>query len=223
MSCVSRLGRVCHYCCYDEEGDDDDDDSKESLEEQSVSSFWTEREEKKLDSLQSYTQVPNVAEQESALDSKYDPDEEYIKNFERLGWHSENITSIGVSSIGVEKLAIEAEQFLSTASSETLTPREIRLRLNQYSTYIRLTNDLEKKKSYIQRYEVHKFDLDEDNIDDKEKADLYLTEARNTDKKATDRLEYYQIAIKFTNNYAQKQLLKEEYRRYAYSLGRRRD
>lgn len=228
MACTRCVNSVFDWCCGYDSDEEHSDDSNESLEERApVSTFWTKREEKKLATLQSYTLVDvktERADQQEGLDSRYDPDEEYVKNFDRLGWHTDvsvDATVTTMSSKGLEALVSETEQFFTTASTENLTPREITATLNRYSTCIRFTTDIEKKRNYIQRYEIHKFDFDEDNKDDKDKAALYLGEARNVSKKSLDRIEYYQTAIKFTNDYGEKQKLKEEYRRYAFSLTRR--
>lgn len=212
MSCCLSCLDTFFGCSFVIEEEEDDDD--ESLEAQDFSTFWSVREASKKQEA-SYEKVG-----QDVIDSQFDPDEEYVRKYETLGWHTDKAgASEGVS--GIEELGLEAERALSCASSENLTPREIKTKLNQFDTCIRVTKDLEKKRSYIQRYEIHKYEHDEDNADDKEKADFYLSNARDEQRKNVDRLEYYQIAIKFTNNVSAKQSIKDEYRRFAYSLSPR--
>lgn len=218
--CLSCLDAVFCYC-FELDGEMDDDG--ESLEEQDTSTFWTKREANKVNNTQTYTTVSQqeTNDDNDLIDSKFDPDEDYVKKYEHLGWHNDKLVDIDVSLIGVDELALETERVLSSTEADKLTPREITTKLNQFSTCIRLTKDMEKRRSYIQRYEVHKFNWDEDNVQDKEKAELYLGGARDIRLKPKQRLHYYQIAIKFTNNYGAKQVLREEYRLYAQSLSPR--
>lgn len=211
-------------------GHDVGDFDSDTLEEQDTSTFGA-----KTDSLNAKTETQYTSigaantvpedEDDIPLSSEYDPDEDYVRNFERLGWHGATGVpqGTGVSLEGLEKMAAEIDETLTSCVSDgNSTPRSlVNTCFQQYNTCICSTKDLEKKSDYIKRYELHKFEFDDDNEEDKEKAELYLSNARNTAVKARVRLEHYQIAIKFTNNVAAKQKLKEEYRRYAFSISSR--
>ena len=213
---------MLYCCCFTCNGSEDEDEDNVALKELEMTTLYEGGGGGGGESVGGYSQVPTENDEEldgeDALESGFDPDEDFVKNFASLGWHTKTLAYVPIQTTNLDNMIEEVESVLTSASTENLTPREISTNLNKYGTCIRLAPDLEKKRSYIKRYEVHKFDLDEDNQDDKDKADLYTAQARNTTHKAKQRIEYYQTAIKFTNNYEAKQRLKEEYRCYVYSL-----
>jgi hypothetical protein len=207
---------------YDKDAEDSDIDVEngtEPLEEQGPSeySLTIPKQATHVSSVCAYAALP-VDEQQQREQGSYDPDEEYVRNYDNLGRHFDQRRVKEKRYVTEETVADIEETLLSCTSGESLTPREITDCLSKYNSGISSTYDLEKKRVFIKRYEMHKFKFDEDNEEDKEKADSYLTNARNVTMKPSDRLEYYQTAIKFTNNYTEKQKLRDEYRQYAYTL-----
>lgn len=209
------------YCCCCVECVTESD--SEELEEQDTSTFWSPSKMPTLDLHYSYSEVNPVEQEEQeeegtqsrCVDSEFDPDQEYIKNFDQLGWHSTTLMPLEISTGVIDDMVLSSEQALS---STELTPREITQNLQRLNSAIRMTNDTEKKAAYIKRYELRKFDHDEDNRDDKEKAFFAIADARNPNFKPLDRIHQYQMAIKFTNNVAAKEELRAEYRRYCFTV-----
>ena len=209
------IQRISVCGCDDNDGDDNDEEEGggRGMKEQDSASFWTPAE-----SVVYIEPEYGKLEESHCLDSQFDPDDDYIKNFDQLGWHVDSMKPIeGFSTSLVEKLAQDSEQALS---STELTPREITHNLHRFSSAIRMTSDNERKANYIRLYELRKFDHDEDNKDDKEKALFALEDARNKAHKSMDRIRHYQTAIKFTNNVTAKEEVRAEYRRYCSSLQR---
>ena len=237
QSCHERTAQfllyVCCGCGFDFGYDgSEDENSLSSMDEQDTSTFrrtetFTPSSPGSLYSSITTTEPdPELEDDDIKLGSEYDPDEEYVKNYERLGWHNATSTPQGkggFSPCKLEEIATTVDETLrSNVCDGDTTPRSlINTSLLKYNTCISLTKDLERKKDYIKRYETHKFDFDEDNEEDREKAVHYLSNARKNTVKPSVRLEHYQIAIKFTNNVLEKQKLKEEYRRYAFSVSGR--
>lgn len=173
-------------------------------------------------------QQPTPVSQSFTLPSELDPDEEYYAIFSQLdslsmGTNSQSargvvMPAIDLSASQMEEMANESDAILSGPGAINLTPREVVVNLNRYNSCIRFIKDPAKKKTLIERYEKHKWEHDEDNRSDAENAELYLEGARNPRTKAEDRIKYYQMAIKYTNNLQIKETLRAEYRRYFYSL-----
>ncbi len=150
------------------------------------------------------------------LSEQFDEDADYIQDFDVLGWHTkERMPLVGVSASVLEEMVHNSEE---TLRSLDLTPRDITQNLERLSTAIRMTSDPVKKARYIKSYEVFKFDHDEDNTNDKEKARYALEDARNRLNKPFTRLNNYKVAIKFTNNIKEKENLRAEYKQYCLSL-----
>jgi hypothetical protein len=149
--------------------------------------------------------------------TQFDPEQEYYINFSRP-------TPLDPSSIddvsGVmsdEASAQMAESAESLLMRNHLTPREITMGLDKYNRAIRFTNNFENKKGWIERLENHKHVHDRDNTEDREKANTYLSNARLTHYASRKRIEFYQYAIKYTNDIAEKRIIMLEYKRYCYS------
>ena len=158
-----RTSQCC--ACWASGGDFDD---HFGLEEQQLTP-WAESESKKELSNARYKEIgrggetvieDEDAEEEGELDSSFDPDDDYVRNFENLGTPSSMRVEIARSILGVgqiDTIIQESEEVLGNSSMDELTPREVVRNLNKYQSGIRLiTDDLEKKKSYIERYEMHK-------------------------------------------------------------------
>lgn len=208
------------YCC----GECVTDSDSEELAEQETSTFWSPAKMPALELPYVYSHVNSTTEGEKeeeegtrsrCIDSEFDPDQEYIKNFDQLGWHATTLMPLEISTTVVDDMVLSSEQALS---SMDLTPREITQNLQRLNSAIRMTSDTEKKAQYIKRYELRKFDHDEDNRDDKEKAFFAIADARNPNFKPLDRIHQYQMAIKFTNNVVAKEELRSEYRRYCFTV-----
>lgn len=93
--------------------------------------------------------------------------------------------------------------------------------LSRVQYHIATVKDVEKKRPLVTEYEFFKAKYDEDNVDDMEKASLYIDHARNTkpyQHTVSERHVYYQKAIAFTNNLDKKKELQAEYRRFHYSV-----
>lgn len=191
-------------------------DSSEELSEQDTSSFWSPQKMPPVEMNYVYSEVNSMEDdtRSRCIDSEFDPDQEYIKNFDQLGWHSTSLIPLDIATSLVDDMVLSSEQVLS---STELTPREITQNLQRLNSAIRMTHDTDKKAQYIRQYELRKFDHDEDNVDDKEKAFFAIADARNTNFKPLDRIHQYQMAIKFTNNVVAKEELRSEYRRYCFS------
>jgi len=202
--------------------DEDTDSESYSLQEQQVSA-WPGSGESRGTGLQAvYKRVgsENASDDEEEeavyLDSQFDPDADYIRNFDVLGWHTEKrIGSVGASSSVIDEMVLNSEQVLT---SMDLTPRDITQNLERMNSAIRMTSDPNRKARHIKSYELRKFDHDEDNIADKERAHFSLEDARNILNKPFARVHHYQMAIKFTNNIAAKEEIRTEYKRYCFSL-----
>lgn len=196
--------------------------SGEEMKEQDSSTFWSPKEvltyREPVYAQLSKGGFDGERGHSVCLDSQFDPDDDYIKNFDRLGWHSDSVAPVDAfSASAVEKLALESEQALSGTE---LTPREITHNLQRFNSAIRMTSDTEKKASYIKLYELRKFDHDEDNNDDREKARYAIDDARDKNLNPLDRIRHYQTAIRFTNNVSAKEEIRGEYRRYCFTLQR---
>lgn len=225
-SVCSSLG--CWWCCSPTARRADLDD-EHSLEGHDISSQWKDPLVIRTSSNNiEYTQIGTpddaVAADEEPLDSQFDPDEAYIVNFERLGIHEQTIQPIKgmVSSSQMEEILCQSEVLLSHSSPHDLTPREVIINLNRYASALRHITDLDKKRAYIQRYESHKNEYDRDNRDDKEQAELFLKNAEDASLSPRERIQYYQTAIKYTNDLDAKDQIRSNYRRYCFSLKQRK-
>jgi hypothetical protein len=219
MECIKRELKdicCCHWPCCHNLDDESSFTDTDSLEEQRFIPT-------KSSSEVSYTQIAPLKEETEEMpfsESVADPDEEYIKKFENLGSYRRlaDIKPGDIKPQNIETLLSEAESILTSVSSTELTPRELVTRaFNSYSLSIRLTDDLDKKADYIHRYEERKDEFDQDNMEEKDKAQFYLENARNPRTPAQDRIEYYQTAIKFTNTLTLKEEIRTEYREYYFS------
>jgi len=224
MVVITIVGRGMLYCC-DCVTDSDSDELGQELDDQETSTFRSPTKTPTLELPYVYSQLNVIVEDEEeeeedgkasrCIDSEFDPDQEYVKNFDQLGWHATTLMPLEISTSVVDDMVISSEQALS---STELTPREITQNLQRLNSAIRMTSDAEKKAQYIKRYELRKFDHDEDNIDDKEKSFYAIADARNPNFKPLDRIHQYQMAIKFTNNVVLKEELRAEYRRYCFTV-----
>jgi len=214
------LRTVKHLCLYSWCTDEDDDDVP--LQEQQIKQWKEEEAEpKKDDSSNIVYQGIKEPVDEADLRSSFDADEEYYKNFERLDNLSSSTSDLvrGFISIAqLEEMAAESERAFSDSGVGELTPREVVVNLNRLTSCIRLVDDMDKKRTFIERYEMHKSNFDRDNKDDREKAEFYLENARKISVAYSDRIEYYQTAIRFTNNLVEKERIRMEYRQYCRSL-----
>ena len=225
MQCCKREIKnacCCHWPCCNNVHDENSFNESDSLEEQSLTTRAREEEGKSCSEV-AYAQI--VASQEETeltpiSESIVDPDEAYIKNFDALGSYRrrDGVKPGDMDPHNIETLLSEAESILTSVSLTETTPREVMTRaFNGYSLSIRLTDDLEKKAHYIHRYEERKSEFDVDNTEEREKAQFYLENARNSRTPATDRIQYYQTAIKFTNNLTLKEEIRTEYREYYFA------
>jgi hypothetical protein len=226
MECTKRALKdicCCHWPCCHNADDENSFTDNESLEEQKFITTPLPTRPTKSSSEVSYTQIGPLKEETEEMplsQSVADPDEEYIKNFENLGSYRRlgDIKPGAINPDNIETLLSEAESILSSVSLTESTPREIVTRaFNSYSLSIRLTADLDKKAHYIHCYEERKNEFDQDNIEEMDKAQFYLENARNLRTPTKDRIEYYQTAIKFTNNLTLKEEIRTEYRDYYFS------
>lgn len=228
LQCVKREMRdvcCCHWpCCIGSDDENSFGDSV-SLEEQKprADDHKVSRGSTSIEyALISVPQEEN--EVIESVESVIDPDEAYIKNFESLGAYNQlDDRKHIIRPDKVEEMVTEAESILTSASLTELTPRDVVQGLNAYTRSISLTEDLETKARYIQRYEEHKNDLDQDNKDERDKAEFYLQNARNMRTPSQDRIQYYQTAIKFTNNMIKKEEIRAEYRLYYFTYVKNKD
>lgn len=235
QSCTEKMHSLCFSvwrCCLCWNNDDSDDTS---LQEHELTHRKGDESKKeiKVNSTQ-YKEIGVVNEKEEEeeeeggkgeIDSAFDPDEEYFKNFSSLGTQtpdtSEQVRGM-ISINAVEDRFEECERMLTGSGIDELTPREVDHKLKRYESDIRLVEDIEMRKTYIGRYEMHKSHFHRENQDDRVKAEFYLENAQNIRTAAHDRIEYYQTAIKFTNNLIDKERINVEYKRYCYTLQRKK-
>jgi hypothetical protein len=96
--------------------------------------------------------------------------------------------------------------------------REIARNLRYYIQAIHGERDLDTRIALIKEYETHKFDYDSDNAEDAEKAQVAIDIADNTRSEGYQRLYYYQVAVKFTNDIPKKNQLWQCYLAYCDKL-----
>lgn len=236
QSCGEHAKHFCFsvwQCCLClSTGEFDDNDGAFPLEEQQISHTRDEREttnNTKYNEIgggggggsNQIQEAEDAIDEEAELNSSFDPDEAYCINFEHLGTHTLSTNKLAhgiIASHHIEIIIEEHETILTNSGIDELTPREVSRSLSKYENSIRLIDDLEKKKGYIDRYEMHKSNHDRENPDDRMKAEFYLENARNPRTDSHDRIEYFQTAIKFTNNLVTKERIRSEYKEYCFSL-----
>ena len=183
---------------------------------------------------------------DSCLAYTFNPDEEYYRMYTKLGdihfdplKESDHSTSSVIASMSEEPLMTTTQEgVVSILSSEScksmvdesdrlfvssdgnLTPREVVTGLSRYNNAIRFESDFQRKREWIRRYELHKFDFDSDNREDAEKAYFASDDARNEMHPLRMRLYYYQMAIKYTNDMREKKKRWDEYLAFCHSCKR---
>lgn len=180
------------------------------------------------------------------LPANFDPKEDYYHMYMKLGdihynpikESNQSITSItddtsehhpigtfeGVSILSLENcesMVTESDHLFASSCGGDLTPREVVSGLNRYIHAIKFERDETRRREWIRRYEVHKFDFDTDNRDDAEKAYFARTDASNTEHPLKLRLFSYQVAIKYTNDMREKEKRWEEYIAFCNSIKRK--
>jgi hypothetical protein len=160
-------------------------------------------------------------------DINYDPTKESNNSISTVGddLSSDMVMTIGafegVSILSLEScetMAVESDRLFASSGGGELTPREVVSGLKRYAQAIKFELDETRRREWIRRYEVHKFDFDADNRDDADKAYYASQDAHNTSNPVRLRLFYYQMSIKFTNDMREKQNRLDEYLAFCDSL-----
>jgi hypothetical protein len=213
-----------------EASDDDEEDNNNGITHRGVYQMAKRHSEASLD--------------DSCLAHTFNPEEEYYRMYTKLGdihfdplKESNHTTSSVIASMSEEPLTtqegvagiLSSENCKSMAdesdrlfvsSGGDLTPREVVTGLSRYNNAIRFESDFERKREWIRRYELHKFDFDSDNREDAEKAYFASDDARNETYPLRMRLHYYQVAIKYTNDMREKKKRWDEYLAFCHSRKR---
>lgn len=235
------------WCCFCWSDDDDDEAGitfalREMKEENADDDEIIHKGLYQLAKNHSNTEL--VEEDDFVLPPQFDPEVEYYRMYTKLGdvnynplkdyaSQHQSITSLsemetiddaleGVSVMSIqssESLVEESDRLFASSNGQgDLTPREVVTGLKRYTSVIRFERDLKRRREWIRRYELRKFDFDADNRDDAEKALFATEDARNKSHPKHVRLYYYQVAIKYTNDMREKKKRWEEYIAFCDSL-----
>lgn len=236
---------VCRYCvCWY----DSDDDGDMALGLNEINSNCREDEEEEDECDITHRGIYQMAKRhseasldESCLAMTFDPEEEYYRMYTKLGdvnFNPLKDTSSVITSMSEEPMETTTHEGVGILSSEScksfidesdrlfvssggdLTPREVVAGLSRYNNAIRSERDYKRKRDWIRRYELHKFDFDSDNREDAEKAHFAIEDARNDTHPLRVRLYYYQVAIKYTNDIREKKKRWDEYLEFCHSRKR---
>ena len=154
----------------------------------------------------------NSRRERELLPANFDPEQNY---YDRYGLEE---GSIRQDKMELLKSSEVSQQSLmdgrSLLSEEGLTPRNTVIGLKKLRTAILMADNMLQKKKAILEYEVAKALHDTDNVDDREKADLYLEYAQSECQSLTERVTFYQIAITHTNGFHTKHAIWQEYNRF---------
>lgn len=151
------------------------------------------------------------------------PDDAYYRQFDTVGHLQTTSPRSTVSGEAKKIVSLDEERRILMSCEEKMVERStIRRCLTTYKYTIPTVTDIEKKRQLVDEYSLFKSKYDNDDKDEADNAEMYLENARNQveNRKFSDaeRIAYYQKAIAFTNDLEKKNALKQEYRRFCYSI-----